>query len=195
MNKITWIEQYYDYILSLIPKDTESVLDIGTGSGIFGYILTKTRSIKKLDAIEPFAYDLSIYNNVHIGTWSDFYELSKHNRIDYFDVAVGLEVIEHMKKQDALEFLDKVKKIAKKVIITTPFKFEEQDAYDGNEYQKHRSFITLKEFEHWDYKCWIMCTKNLKGVMARVIVNKKLLPIARLLRLEPKNIIAIWNEN
>ena len=59
MNQITWIEQYYDYILSLIPKDTESVLDIGAGSGIFGYILTKTRSIKRLDAIEPFAYDSS----------------------------------------------------------------------------------------------------------------------------------------
>ena len=59
--KITWIQSYYDVLLQHIPLDTESLIDVGSGYGVFGYILSKARSIKSLISIEPYDYETSHY--------------------------------------------------------------------------------------------------------------------------------------
>ena len=148
MKDITWIQPYYHLILDMVPRDATTFLDVGAGSGIFGFILTRTRDVKQLHAIEPFGYELDHFNNVFRMTWRDWYD----KQPSIYDVLISTECIEHMEKEDALLFLDQAKNIAKNIVVATPIKFEEQKAYDGNDYQRHKSVISEAEFIEKGYK-------------------------------------------
>lgn len=147
MKDITWIQPYYHLILDRVPRDATTFLDVGAGSGIFGFILSRTRDHTRLDAIEPFGYDLNHFDNVYRMSWKEWY---KTQPVPY-DVIVSTECIEHMDKENALSFLDEVKLIAKNIIIATPISFEEQKAYDGNDYQRHKCVISEAEFVERGY--------------------------------------------
>lgn len=148
MKDITWIQPYYHLILDRVPRNATTFLDVGAGSGIFGFILSKTRECVRLDAVEPFGYELNHFNNVFRMTWKEWHEKQKSS----YDVLVSTECIEHMNKEDAILFLDQAKDIAKNIVIATPIKFENQKAYDGNEYQSHRCVILESEFIERGYK-------------------------------------------
>lgn len=154
---ITWIQPYYHKILEYVPRGTKTVLDVGAGYGIFGYILKKTRNLERLDAIEPFYDDLTHYDNVVKATW-------KNTVLDiFYDVIVATEVIEHMERDDALEFLDDVRNYGKKIIIATPKNFESQKEYDGNPYQSHKCVVTRDDFESKGYSVFEL-ENNIIGV-------------------------------
>ena len=148
MKDITWIQPYYHLILDRVPRDATTFLDVGAGSGIFGFILTRTRNVEQLDAIEPFSYELDHFNHVFRMSWKDWYD----EQSSTYDVLISTECIEHMNKEDALRFLDQAKDIAKNIVIATPRKFEEQKPYDGNDYQIHRCVISEAEFIEKGYK-------------------------------------------
>jgi len=40
-SRITWISPYLDIVLDEIPVDVKSILEVGCGSGIFGFIIKK----------------------------------------------------------------------------------------------------------------------------------------------------------
>src|SRR3990167_2402833 len=82
MKDITWIQPYYHLILDRVPRDATTFLDVGAGSGIFGFILTRTRDVKQLDAIEPFGYELDHFNHVFRMTWKEWYS----NQPSIYDV-------------------------------------------------------------------------------------------------------------
>ena len=148
MKDITWIQPYYHLILDRVPRDARTFLDIGAGNGIFGFILSKTRDCERLDAVEPFDYELNHFHNVYRMTWNEWF--SKNSTT--YDVIISTECIEHMEKKDALLFLDEVKVIAKNIVIATPIKFEEQKAYNGKDYQRPKSGIAESEFIESGYK-------------------------------------------
>ena len=57
-----------------------------------------------------------------------------------FDCVLGLGLLEHLEKKEALKLLELMQNIArKKIIINMPNGFLRQDAFDGNIYQKHKS--------------------------------------------------------
>jgi len=147
MNEITWIQPYYHTILGLINRKTETILDVGFGYGILGYILRQTRKAR-LFGIDPFYEDkYHIYNDTWRKTWQEWFD-----DMWSYDVIVATEVIEHMELSDATDFLEESKKITKRVIIATPKEFEEQKEYDNNPYQKHLSLISNEEFEKHGYE-------------------------------------------
>ena len=189
--KITWIQPYYDLILYHVPKDTESIIDVGSGYGVFGYILSKARDIKRLISIEPFDYSTPQYNESHNMTWQEYYKTDP----DSVDVIVSTEMIEHLEKEDALLFLEQAKKKSKTVIIATPFKFSDQDAYDDNDYQKHRCVLTVKDFEDHGYKVSLMGVWG--GIASRYFAtrfyyNIKISTVLKLLGVKPSNIVGVW---
>jgi hypothetical protein len=83
--------------------------------------------------------------------------LSGLNRVNHVDSIVALDVIEHMEKQEGVEFLRKAVEKAKQVIVFTPFGFLPQeetgssDAWgmNGQKWQRHRSGWLPSEFEGW----------------------------------------------
>jgi len=48
-------------------------------------------------------------------------------------------VLEHLKKDDGLALLEKMKKIGKNVLVIVPKGFRPQESPDGNPYQEHLS--------------------------------------------------------
>lgn len=187
---ITWIEPYYDLVLNMIPKNAKSILDIGAGSGIFGYILRKTRQAQ-LTAIEPFSYDLTHYDRVINSTWQDAIPQSN-------DIVIALEVIEHMDKSDALDFLTYCKDICNSmVIISTPFVFEQQPEYDNNPYQKHRCNITIDDFLKHKYKVYLIGNFplfNRYGLQMRLMANRYYKFILQKLGFNITNIIGVYEK-
>jgi hypothetical protein len=56
-----------------------------------------------------------------------------------FDVATAVEVIEHLEKEKGIALLNELERVARRVVVTTPNRFFAQAAYDGNDWQQHRS--------------------------------------------------------
>jgi 2-polyprenyl-3-methyl-5-hydroxy-6-metoxy-1,4-benzoquinol methylase len=81
-----------------------------------------------------------------------------------FDGAILLDVIEHFEKDDFLNFLPKLEKMTKKIIVMTPNGFIDQDEYDHNAYQIHRSGWTADEMRRLGFTCYgVSGIKALRG--------------------------------
>ena len=186
-NKITWIEPYYDLMLNKIPLDTRSVLDVGAGKGIFGFILRNTRDLTTLDAVEPFEHGLGHYDNVWKQTWQEWFE---NNREKKYDIVVAFEMIEHLTREDAMNFLKQVKCISKKAIIVTPIKFERQEEYEQNVYQTHRSLMTAEDFRLNGFNVEILGTLNKFRTLSRIVYNRKLRSFMKMVGVKETNIMA-----
>lgn len=186
MDRITWIDPYFDIVLSHIPTDTKTIMEVGCGSGIFGFILKKTRPDAMLDGVEPFGYDLSHYDSIFRGTWKQYLK----NTTGKHDVLVANETVEHMEKNDALDFLYESCEVAGKVIIVTPYKFDQQPAYDDNPYQIHRCVITVDEFEQAGFATKLIGFSNRKNIEGRHVYSHTIKHWPRILGITPTNIIA-----
>jgi hypothetical protein len=184
--RITWISPYLDIVLDEIPTDSKKILEVGCGSGIFGYILKKTRPDATLHGVEPFDYPLDHYDQIFRMEWVEFIRRNKEK----YDVLVCNETVEHMEKKDALEFLENASNITGKAIVGTPYKFDQQPAYDNNPYQVHKSVISVKEFKKCGYEPRIIGFSDKHGKTRMVYSpEKKLYPA--ILGMIPTNIIAI----
>ena len=75
-------------------------------------------------------------------------DADKHFKPKSFDSVVALDLIEHLTKKEGLILIKKMENIAcKNIIIMTPNGFTNQNAYDKNPYQVHKSGWTAGEFK------------------------------------------------
>ena len=133
------------------------VLDLGCGPHSQLKLFKKNPELNLhlvgVDAFSPY-----IQKNIEIEKIHDEYIEMNILDINFeeksFDCAIMIDVIEHIKKEDFINFLPKLEKIAKKIIIITPNGFIEQDTYDSNTYQKHLSGWTVEEFKKMGFACY-----------------------------------------
>ncbi len=93
-----------------------------------------------------------------------------------FDVALALDVIEHMPKNDALNLMKEMESLARGyVAIVTPNGSLDQGVYDENPFQAHRSGWSRSELANLGYK-----TRGIRGInMLRGLgANPKISPPA-----------------
>jgi hypothetical protein len=95
MKSITWIQPYYDLVLNKIPIGCKTVLDVGAGYGIFGFIIKQSRKCT-IDAVEPFDYLNKHYDHVFKLEWKDFHNGYVGSDTSKYDVLVSTEMIEHL---------------------------------------------------------------------------------------------------
>ena len=74
-----------------------------------------------------------------------------------FDIVIALDVVEHIEKNQSLDMIRQLEKIARKaVIIETPEGYVPQNidiqGHGGDEWQTHRSSWSVEEFETMGYK-------------------------------------------
>ncbi len=62
-----------------------------------------------------------------------------------YDLALFLDVIEHFEKEEGFSVLKELRRISKKVLITTPKDFYEQ-VVEENPLENHRSYWTADDF-------------------------------------------------
>lgn len=152
------LEQITPVISELKHLRPKSILDVGCGLGLYGYLCRiylelygdDENFFKKLtgklpwdiriDAIEGFEGYLKFipqwaYDNIIID--SAMSALSKIPDKKY-DVALALAIIEHFSKEDAVAFVKELRRVGRKIILSVPKEWHEQTVPE-NELETHRS--------------------------------------------------------
>jgi SAM-dependent methyltransferase len=132
------------------------VLDLGIGSGFHGAIVRQWVDLgvrpwnTLLVGVEAWAdyrnplWDL--YNLVFVETIQR--HLDRHP--ETFDCILLGDVIEHFEWDQGVTLLGQLKRrVAPRglLIVATPARFQEQEAVNGNEFERHRSVWTAGQFE------------------------------------------------
>ena len=159
MRDVTWTHPGLFKILKLIPEETVSLLDLGCGRGIIGALCRIYRDTKKLvgvDIFDPYLRFCKKHNLYDTVLKWDLRKLPLPFKNNEFEVVVAIEVVEHLEKNDALKLIKEMERIAeKRVIISTPNIFFEQDTYDGNPFQMHRCILNYRQLRKLGYKVYV----------------------------------------
>jgi 2-polyprenyl-3-methyl-5-hydroxy-6-metoxy-1,4-benzoquinol methylase len=153
--EVTWTHPALSRILDLIPTEAASLLDVGCGRGIIGALCRIYRACARLVGVDiyrpylEFCRRHALYDEVI--EW-DLRKTPLPFRTGEFDVATAIEVVEHLEKWEGEALLDELERVARTVIVTTPNRFFQQKAYDGNEWQRHRSIWSARELRARGYE-------------------------------------------
>ncbi len=134
----------------------ESVLDVGCGCRP-QRLVASTRYLG-IDAHQPYIDAMADPEHYRCSLWKPaLADLADHE----FDMLTALDFIEHLERDDGLEFLDEAQRVARTVVIFTPlawmaqeFSFPDQWGMDGGYWQTHRSGWTPEDFDGWETHIW-----------------------------------------
>lgn len=150
-------------------KDCSRVIDLGCGpSSPLGRVKDKLKPTLYSLGVDDF--DPYLEKNKKDQIHSEYLKSNIFN-ISFpeksFDAALLIDVVEHFEKEDFLNFLPKLEKIAKKIIVMTPNGYVKQDEYDNNEYQIHKSGWTTEDMKKLGFRCYgVSGLKVLRGEAA-----------------------------
>lgn len=158
---LSWI----DPVSWVIDKSAKSILDVACGRGMPMRVIKKRVSFKKsvgVDLFVPYINECK-RKNIH-----DEHLICDVRNLPFkrksFDVVIALQVLEHLKKTEALKVLNRLEEIAKKqVIVSTPVGLTFHPSVDDNELQLHQSGFSVKDFEERGYKVIKMGMKEIQG--------------------------------
>lgn len=143
---------YLGVVSRLFPKDCKTIVDLGCGNGEFMKFIVGNNSFDIL-GVEvfgnyiKFAKKLGIYKKIIVS------DIVKYKFTENYDVFFLSHVIEHLKKEEGNKLLDSVEKRAnRRIIVVTPNGEYQQDEYDNNPFQKHKSEWTPQDFKKRGYK-------------------------------------------
>ncbi|MCK5594834.1 methyltransferase domain-containing protein [bacterium] len=150
--------------------DCKSVLDVGCGSNSPLGKMKLSLHKEGVDIFEPAILESKnkgLHNKYRI---IDILDIGKAYSKKSFDAVVALEVVEHFKKQEAIELIKKMESIAKKrILISTPNGFLAQETIKNNPYEVHQSGWCENELKDMGYKCYgIRGFKFIRGKKGRI---------------------------
>jgi SAM-dependent methyltransferase len=128
------IPKIVDVIASVRPR---TVLDVGAGYGKYGLLAREYGGAERVDAIDANAPRFPVYDHIYLGDLRKLESLLPSEPKRY-DLALFIDVIEHLEKADAWRVLDGLVDRAKQVLVTTPFGFRPQEI-PGMPFETHRS--------------------------------------------------------
>ena len=141
------------------------ILDIGCGDGKFmAHVLKKdpTISLYGVDLFDPYI-DKAKISKIYKKIFKEDVRKIKFPK-ESFDVVLASQVVEHLKKNEAISLIKKMEKIArKKVIIGTPNGYFPRGKFEDNKLQKHHSAWHVKDFENLGYKVYGQSAKFIYG--------------------------------
>lgn len=147
---------------------THSVLDVGCGFGVYGMLcrvyLDFYNDEKFYDKLEGKPYDIRIdgiegtgeylpwmprfaYDGVQEG---DALELLAGKHDQEYDLVLALAIVEHFDKADGKRFLDELKRVGRRVIVSVPKNVQPQ-SIPGKPYETHRSRWNEEDFRKHGY--------------------------------------------
>jgi len=147
-----------------LDKNAESILDVGCGKGEPMRFIGRTESFYTvgLDIFLPYLKECknrSIYDDYIL---CDIRKLPLREKS--FDVALCLQLLEHLERDDGNEMIQSLERVAREqVIITTPVGEHKQSAYDGNPYQEHRWIWMPAHLERFGYSVRGAGIRNISG--------------------------------
>lgn len=192
---------------------------MGCGVGVYGYLcriyldlygddenfLKKLKSLIpweiKIDAIEGFKDYLQFiprwaYDDIMVGP--AMVALPKIPQKKY-DLVLALAILEHFSKEDGILFLDELRRIGRKIILSVPKEWNAQ-VVPENEFETHRSHWTGTELLSWGFKRILPSPYSWIAVFddAKPLVLKRFGPedirAGRIFNKQPNGESAIWAE-
>lgn len=131
------IDEGKDETIAWIKKiDPETIMDVGAGMGTYARLIHDNKILSKIDAIEvwqPYIdyFKLNkMYNNVYSTDARQWFQW------DYDLVILG-DILEHMKKEDAVDLWERISKTARNAVISIPIVHYPQGHVHGNPYEEH----------------------------------------------------------
>ena len=138
------------------PLNGKTVLDLACGYGLWGHIIRAAADnggtdcyLVGCDIWRPYLAISKKYKAYDDFVLCDVKHLPFNDHS--VDFAVSFEVIEHLSKTDAYNYLRQLKSISKKVLISTPAGYYPQDEMRGNKYEKHISAWNETDFRKAGY--------------------------------------------
>ena len=126
------------YVLDVIARERpRTVLDVGAGYGKYGFLAREFGESERVDAIDVTEPRFKAYDHVWLGDLRQIDRLLPADAPRY-DLALFIDVIEHLEKPEAYALLDRLVGRARKVLITTPWGFRPQEI-PGMPFETHRS--------------------------------------------------------
>lgn len=134
------------WVVEVISRERpKTLLDAGAGRGKFGVLARESGTLERVDGIDIAPPRIaSAYDHFYVGDLRDLDRILPPDAPVY-DLAIFIEAIEHFEKPDAWEFLDRLTRRARRVLVTTPFGFRRQEIA-GLPYETHRSGWYPREF-------------------------------------------------
>jgi SAM-dependent methyltransferase len=163
--------QFQTRLCAEIDGVCHSLLDVGCGFDSPVQFLKKRPSpIIGVDLFAPVieqSRTRGLHDDYHA---MDVLTIADHFPSGSFDCVLACELIEHLKKEDALNLMGQMERLArKKVIITTPNGFLPQGEEYGNPLQRHLSGWTASQMAARGYRVTGMLgLKCLRGEMAKI---------------------------
>lgn len=139
--------------LSESRPDIKTMVDFGAGAGYYGKLFKRLLPACRREAVEAYLPYLEKFNLWRLYHMIYVEDASKMALPDA-DIAIFGDVVEHMTKEVALDFLWRIEAKYKHVIISIPFGSYPQGAVGGNEYERHLS--------EWGYEELLRLFKNYK---------------------------------
>ncbi len=134
-------------VSGIVEANPRFVLDIGPGWGKYGLMAREyVRVVQRVDALEVpegrKPHQDCIYDTVFEGRAES---VSDAFLADY-ELVMLIDVIEHMTKPAGKRFLHVARQSGTPLLVSTPKVFEEQDAVDGNPFERHLSLWAMNDF-------------------------------------------------
>jgi SAM-dependent methyltransferase len=172
----TWTRPFLHELLEEIPKDVESLIDVGCGRGIVGAMTRIYRNPKRLVGVDifqdyiDFCKKYNIYDELHR---LDLRRTPLPFQDNEFTVATCVETIEHLPKNHGEKLLEELHRIAETIIVSTPSVYFRQPKshVKNNPFQAHISKWTVEDFKKRGY--------NVKGV-GNIAMHKLAIPTRKL---------------
>lgn len=133
-----------DYVDSLKPK---TVLDIGAGVGTYSIMCYRPGQYwVALEVFEPYVEMFNLHGKYDEVWIDDAREAVYHD----FELIIAADMLEHMKKQEAKDLVNKLLKHCEKLILCFPVVHNDQHAGDeGNVYETHVDHWTAQEMQEF----------------------------------------------
>jgi len=154
------------YIVDALPDNIDGlrILDCGCSYGYIAFMLRSCfdgipviTGVDKWGPLKDFHKKMKLYNNIIICDLVDFVNEFRNER-KYNYIFMG-DVIEHLKKEDSLRVLEKLKDMVKnKIIVNVPLEYlialpDGHESFRGNPHQKHESEWSRSDLENVGFSC------------------------------------------
>jgi 2-polyprenyl-3-methyl-5-hydroxy-6-metoxy-1,4-benzoquinol methylase len=155
MTDLSFTHRSLHRMLDAIPVTTRSLLDAGCGPGIIGALCRLYRRIDRLvgiDVYEPYlerARRHDLYDELIRRSLTD---LPLPFADGEFDVVTCIEVIEHLPRETGAALLAELERVGRRVVVSTPNWFFDQELLDGNPHQRHLSLWRERDFQRRGYR-------------------------------------------
>jgi hypothetical protein len=151
---LTKIPLTYNGIMKrMIGEDFKTLLDVGTGTGLAIQLVNPDNKfqVTGIEIYKPYIEECrkkGLYENI---IEADIRTVNIPEKS--YDTVICLHVIEHLNKDEGWKMIEKLEGIAlKSVILAMPIGHFEQNAYDDNEHQEHKSEWYPGELQQRGYK-------------------------------------------